>query len=71
MGRTACTEPQCLYKGTLYPFFYLTVGHMYFLKMECTTAIHILYCELLYIEDRTHFYISSSKRLKPILSSVW
>jgi len=23
MGRTACTEPQCLYKGTLYLYFYL------------------------------------------------
>jgi len=23
MGRTACTEPQCLYKGALYFFFYL------------------------------------------------
>jgi len=22
MGRTACTEPQCLYKGTLYLFTY-------------------------------------------------
>jgi len=22
MGHTACTEPQCLYKGALYPFFY-------------------------------------------------
>jgi len=22
MGRTACTEPQWLYKGTLYPIFY-------------------------------------------------
>jgi len=21
MGHTACTEPQCLYKGDLYPFF--------------------------------------------------
>jgi hypothetical protein len=21
MGRTACTEPQCLYKGTLYSYF--------------------------------------------------
>jgi len=20
MGRTACTEPQCLYKGALYPY---------------------------------------------------
>ena len=23
MGRTACTEPQCLYKGDLYVFFYM------------------------------------------------
>jgi len=22
MGRTACTEPQCLYKGDLYLYFY-------------------------------------------------
>jgi len=22
MGRTACTEPQVLYKGALYPFLY-------------------------------------------------
>jgi hypothetical protein len=26
MGRTACTEPQCLYKSALYPFtFYLWI----------------------------------------------
>jgi hypothetical protein len=24
MGRTACTEPQCLYKGALYLTFYIT-----------------------------------------------
>ena len=24
MGRTACTEPQCLYKGDLYHFTYIT-----------------------------------------------
>jgi hypothetical protein len=23
MGRTACTEPQCLYKGALYLYFYI------------------------------------------------
>jgi len=23
MGRTACTEPQCLYKGALYPFTFV------------------------------------------------
>ena len=25
MGRTACTEPQCLYKGDLYLYLYLVV----------------------------------------------
>jgi len=25
MGRTACTEPQCLYKVALYPYFLLSV----------------------------------------------
>ena len=25
MGRTACTEPQCLYKGALYLFFFYTM----------------------------------------------
>jgi len=27
MGRTACTEPQCLYKGDLY-LFYLFLAHV-------------------------------------------
>ena len=25
MGHTTCTEPQCLYKGALYLYLYLTV----------------------------------------------
>jgi hypothetical protein len=29
MGRTACTEPQCLYKGALYLFTY-QCGHLNF-----------------------------------------
>ena len=29
MGRTACTEPQCLYKGALYLFFYLVHTTLY------------------------------------------
>jgi len=27
MGRTACTEPQCLYKGALYLTFCVTVSY--------------------------------------------
>jgi len=26
MGRTACTEPQCLYKGALYLFYYFKLA---------------------------------------------
>ena len=29
MGRTACTEPQCLYKGALYLIFYDSILSMY------------------------------------------
>ena len=29
MGRTACTEPQCLYKGALYLSFIIRVSHMH------------------------------------------
>jgi len=27
MGRTACTEPQCLYKGALYLFYTIEIYH--------------------------------------------
>jgi len=34
MGRTACTEPQCLYKGAIYLFFYnSSLAHA---SMTCT-----------------------------------
>jgi len=32
MGRTACTEPQCLYRGDLYLYLYLTL--YYYLKLK-------------------------------------
>jgi hypothetical protein len=28
MGRTACTEPQCLYNGALYLYFYLPLSQL-------------------------------------------
>ena len=30
MGRTACTEPQCLYNGALYLYLYLYISLKYF-----------------------------------------
>ena len=32
MGRTACTEPQCLYKGAL--FFFIMFMNVIFLKLN-------------------------------------
>jgi len=29
MGCVACTEPQCLYKGALYPFFFFLTVYVY------------------------------------------
>jgi len=37
MGRTACTEPQCLYKGALY--LYLSVGTGITVGDSCKVAI--------------------------------
>jgi len=36
MGRTACTEPQCLYKGTLYLYLYVLVRLYNLLKKNNT-----------------------------------
>jgi hypothetical protein len=38
MGRTACTEPQCLYKGTLY--FYFCIFHSVNLWQRRVTCFH-------------------------------
>jgi len=34
MGRTACTEPQCLYKGALYLFYILIMCMITVVKRE-------------------------------------
>jgi len=49
MGRTACTEPQCLYKGDLYLTFYCYIilavdtkfesVHTWWLSYECGTFL--------------------------------
>ena len=36
MGRMACTEPQCLYKGALYVFTYFRIEIMSNFPNECT-----------------------------------
>jgi len=39
MGRTACTEPQCVYKGALYLYLYLTFAFVT-LNVFTTKQIH-------------------------------
>jgi len=49
MGRTACTEPQCLYKGALYLYLFLATQKICFylllfnpLNAELNTICHLL-----------------------------
>ena len=37
MGRTACTEPQCLYKGDLY-LFILLLCHVNYLSLNVAVS---------------------------------
>jgi len=46
MGRTACTEPQCLYKGALYLLFYY--------KHHATEVFQVLYASVLIREYCQH-----------------
>jgi len=48
MGRTACTEPQCLYKGDLYLYLFkqeVVAAHIFFLLafLEEPFIINMLY----------------------------
>ena len=43
MGRTACTEPQCLYKGALYLNFYFTDMYIImFLNTQAASPISLV-----------------------------
>jgi len=40
MGRTACTEPQCLHKGALYLYFDMN-SDMYNFFLQATNIDHV------------------------------
>ena len=48
MGRTACTEPQCLYKGALYLYLYLYSPYapygLYRASVPVEGALYIFFC---------------------------
>jgi hypothetical protein len=39
MGRTACTEPQCLYKGVIY----LTLPYLLYTRDTFPNQLHVIY----------------------------
>jgi len=41
MGRTACTEPQCLYKGALYLYFSLVEVYQCFAEAYCLRIVKV------------------------------
>ena len=46
MGRTACTEPQCLYKGDLYLFLPSVVTSVTWRFLNIALYLHCLWCLL-------------------------
>ena len=40
MGRTSCTEPQCLYKGALYLFIHKRDCNVYFSKIYVAPLVY-------------------------------
>jgi len=53
MGRTACTEPQCLYKGAFYLFFYITLQYLHLRRCLPTRGFefYILVAQKLFTES--------------------
>jgi len=62
MGRTACTEPQCLYKGDIYLFFYAFIIKAYNVFPEVVTRFIILiFMNLRFTTDITMCYLGYSR----------
>jgi len=64
MGRTACTEPQCVYKAALYPLIFtpiLSVLHLMFLYnmafcVPLFSDLFLLFVRVIFTESRVMKY---------------
>jgi hypothetical protein len=54
MGRTACTEPQCLYKGALYIYFYYAFMKAVYTVQACVHGADTL---LYLYSQKTHAHV--------------
>jgi hypothetical protein len=64
MDRTACTEPQCLYKGALYLYLYIYI-YIYILQFAC--KLHVVlatYLKILKFHKRFSKNIQTLKYIK-------
>ena len=61
MGRTACTEPQCLYKGALYLFIFVADASSCKLKGEYGKDNKgcVLFMELLLSQDTNILFVNN------------
>jgi len=59
MGRTACTEPQCLYKGALY-FFFTPI--LFLLLYALTTLLSDIYQHTM-LEASEHNHLFATTKL--------
>jgi hypothetical protein len=73
MGRTACTEPQCLYKGALYLTFYLSDSRQRKVVGSCVHGIeHSDFIKMSEISSLTDEIVGSLKAICSMeLASGW
>jgi len=57
MGGTACTEPQCLYKGALYLIFYDSILNMYLILNPPPQSLVSLYLSHTHTHLTVHAYV--------------
>jgi len=62
MGRAACTEPQCLYKGDLYLTFYsiVSVNQIYFILFYFYFAVKVFTYSVI-LDPRIYEIVRSAK----------
>ena len=66
MGRTACTEPQCLYKGALYLYLYLYLLFKTISSDDVKIFIYkVIYTKLKYVQ------INASMKLRQMFFGLF
>jgi hypothetical protein len=70
MGRTACTEPLCLYKGALYLYFWSRKGRAIPLATLCATTGPVMGLRYFYLITYLTFTFNGSCIKSPVLGDL-